>query len=113
VVGVGLAASGCAGALTGVDFTATFAESLAFLDDPRRRGALFDGFFLIDLGFLTVAAFLRVIALVAAVFLRLALALRFTFRPCRHYNYPGRLLVMEQSLPNKMASQRTSTDSKQ
>jgi hypothetical protein len=58
--GIGLAASGSAGALTGVASTATFAAGLAFLDDTRRTGAFFDAFFLIALVFLTAVAFLRV-----------------------------------------------------
>jgi hypothetical protein len=75
-LGVGLTASGCAGALTGVGLIATFALGLAFSGDTRK-GAFLVGFFLIVLVFLTVVAFLRVAALLPCVFLRLALPLAF------------------------------------
>jgi hypothetical protein len=59
--------------------TAAFAVGLAFLGDARRTGAFFAGFFLMVLVFLTVVVFLRVAALEARVFLRLALSLPLAF----------------------------------
>jgi hypothetical protein len=46
-----------------VGLTAAFAVGLAFLSDVRRTGAVFAGFFLLVLAFLTVVVFLRVAAL--------------------------------------------------
>ena len=77
-LGVGLTASVCAGALT-VGLTATFAIGLAFLGETRWRGAFFGGFFLIVLVFLPAVAFLRVLALVTGVFVRLVFPLGFAF----------------------------------
>jgi hypothetical protein len=74
--GIGLTASGSAGALAG---TATFAVGLAFLDDTRRTGAFFGAFFLIALVFLTAVAFLRLATLLTSVFLGFALPLRLAF----------------------------------
>jgi hypothetical protein len=76
-LGVGLTGSGCAGGLTGVELTATFALGLAFSGDTRGKGAFFAGFFLIVLVFLAVVVFLRLAALATGVFLRFALPLAF------------------------------------
>ncbi len=75
-LGVGSIVSGCAGALTGVASTATFAVGLAFLGDTRRWRAFFGGFLPVVLVFLAAVAFLRVVTLVTSVFLRFALPFR-------------------------------------
>jgi hypothetical protein len=56
-VAVGVAATGCAGELTGVGLIAAFAAGLTFFFDARRDGAFFARFFL------TFVVFLRVVAL--------------------------------------------------
>ena len=66
-LGIGVAATGCAGGRAGVGLTGAFAVGLAFLGDVRRTGAFFAGFFR------TVPVFLRVVALVMGAFLRFAL----------------------------------------
>jgi hypothetical protein len=47
-----VAFTGCAGGLAGVGLIAASTVGLAFLDDARRSGAFFAGFFLIVLVFL-------------------------------------------------------------
>ena len=107
--GIGLTASGSAGALAGADLTATFAAGLSFLDDTRRTGALFGAFFPIALVFLTVVAFLRAATLLTSVFLRFALPLRLAFVLIANTASLELTTILKPTarwLPNKMAIQR-------
>ena len=107
--GIGLTASGSAGALAGVASTATLAVGLAFLDDTRRTGAFFGAFFLIALVFLTAVAFLRLATLLTSVFLRFALPLRLALVLVANTASLELTTILKPTarwLPNKMAIQR-------
>jgi hypothetical protein len=80
-LGVGLAVVGFA-RVADVDLTVAFAVGRAFLGDARRTGAFFTDFFL------AFAVVLRVVPLVASVFLRFTLALPLDFFLVAIYSLP-------------------------